>query len=193
VLIDEDEEDGVRFRAGRGWGHKRWWYKVAHVCQRWRHLILGSASYLGLCLVCTIGTPVTDMLAHSPPLPVIIDHVYEHRHHHMTAEDEKGITLALTRSRPPRPPSDVRSRFTEAYDDHRRGISYPGIPNYGAVDRGKVNLETSQHVPGTTTTSPPANRLPSYPLQWDLVYSRPPWASSYSVLPCSTLMAQSSR
>jgi hypothetical protein len=33
------------------------------------------------------------MLAHSPSLPLIIDHVYEYRN--MTAEDEKGITLAL--------------------------------------------------------------------------------------------------
>jgi hypothetical protein len=53
--------------------------------------------YLGLssCLVCTIGTPVADMLAHSPPLPLVIDHIYEH--HDLTAEDEKGMTLALNR------------------------------------------------------------------------------------------------
>jgi hypothetical protein len=93
VLIDKDREDAVRFRAGRGWGYERWWYKVVHVCQRWRHLILGTASHLGLFLVYTIGRPVADMLAHSPPLPLTIDHVYEHRD--MTAEDEKGITLAL--------------------------------------------------------------------------------------------------
>ena len=93
VFIDEDEELGVLFRAGRGWGHERWWFKVAHVCQRWRRLILGSASYLGLCLVCTTGTPVADMLAHAPPLPLIVDHSYERRE--ITAEDRNGITLAL--------------------------------------------------------------------------------------------------
>ncbi|KAI0276410.1 hypothetical protein BGY98DRAFT_986246, partial [Russula aff. rugulosa BPL654] len=54
--------------VGRGyWVEERWWYRLAHVCQRWRNLILGSATYLGLCLVCTYGTPVADMLAHSPP------------------------------------------------------------------------------------------------------------------------------
>src|SRR6267154_3223413 len=63
----------------------RWWYKPAQTCRRWRRLILGSASYLGLCLVCTNGTPVADMLSHSPPLPLIIDY----HGHDITAEDEE--------------------------------------------------------------------------------------------------------
>ncbi|KAI0276390.1 hypothetical protein BGY98DRAFT_707370 [Russula aff. rugulosa BPL654] len=55
------------------------------------NLILGSASYLGLCLVCTYGTPVGDMLAHSPPLPLVIDY----HNHDITGEDEEAIFLAL--------------------------------------------------------------------------------------------------
>ncbi len=77
--------------GGGQWVGERWWYRLAHVCQRWRNLILGSASYLGLCLVCTYGTPVTDMLAHSPPLPLVIDYFG----HNINAEDEEAITLAL--------------------------------------------------------------------------------------------------
>ncbi|KAI0278459.1 hypothetical protein BGY98DRAFT_532356 [Russula aff. rugulosa BPL654] len=46
---------------------------------------------LGLCLVCTMGTPVADMLAHSPPFPLVIDFF----RHDITAEDEEGIVLAL--------------------------------------------------------------------------------------------------
>ncbi len=75
------------------WGHERWWYTCVQVCRRWRYIILGSASHLRLCLVCTPGTPVADMLAHSPPLPLIIDHY--HPDHDLTAEDEEGIVLAL--------------------------------------------------------------------------------------------------
>jgi hypothetical protein len=75
----------------RGWAGEHWWFKLTHVCQRWRNLILGSASYLGLCLVCTRGTPVADMLAHSPPLPLVID--YEATG--IAAEDEEAIFLAL--------------------------------------------------------------------------------------------------
>jgi len=64
-----------------------------HVCRRWRFLILQSASHLRLSLLCTQRTPVADMLAHSPPLPLVIDHVGESRN--LTPEDEEGIKLAL--------------------------------------------------------------------------------------------------
>lgn len=73
----------------------RWWYKPAQICGRWRRIILGSASYLGLCLVCANGTLVTDMLAHSPPFPLIINFIHELHDRDVTAEDEEGIVLAL--------------------------------------------------------------------------------------------------
>jgi hypothetical protein len=90
-LLDEDQETAFRFEGGGKWIGERWWYRLAHVCRRWRNLILGSPSYLGLCLVCTYGTPVVDMLAHSPPLPLVIDY----RNQNITAEDEEAIILAL--------------------------------------------------------------------------------------------------
>ena len=91
-LLGEDEDDEARLVGGsRGWAGEHWWFKLTHVCQRWRNLILGSATSLGLCLVCTIGTPVADMLAHSPPFPLVIDFFQ----HDITAEDEEGIFLAL--------------------------------------------------------------------------------------------------
>ena len=77
--------------GGGEWAAERWWYRPAHVCQRWRELILRSASYLGLCLVCTSGTPVADMLVHSPPLPLVIDY----QNHDISGEDEEAIILAL--------------------------------------------------------------------------------------------------
>ena len=74
IFLGEGGDDDERLHAGKkGWA----WYKLAHVCQRWRILILASASYLDIAsaLVCTPGPPVADMLAHSPPIPLIIDHV----------------------------------------------------------------------------------------------------------------------
>ncbi|KAF8485122.1 hypothetical protein DFH94DRAFT_264306 [Russula ochroleuca] len=53
----------------------------------------GSANIGGLSLVCTEGTPVTDMLAHSPPLPLVID--YFNRFYDITAKDEGETILAL--------------------------------------------------------------------------------------------------
>ena len=77
------------------WVHERWWYELVKVCRRWQYLILGSASHLGLCLVRTQGTPVADMLAHSPPLPLIIFH--GDKYHNLTAEEEEGIRVTLQR------------------------------------------------------------------------------------------------
>ena len=92
-LLGEDEDDESRLVGGsRKWAGEHWWFKLTHVCRRWRNLILGSASYLGLCLVCTMGTPVADMLAHSPPFPIVIDFF---QLDDITAADEEGIVLAL--------------------------------------------------------------------------------------------------
>jgi hypothetical protein len=48
--------------------------------------------HLRLSLVCTNGTPVENMLTHSPPLPLTVDYGSEDG---ITAEDEEGILLAL--------------------------------------------------------------------------------------------------
>ena len=94
-LLGEDEDEDIRLIGGKeGWVRGRWWYNLAHVCQRWRNIILGSTSYLGVSLVCTNGTPVADMLAHSPSLPLVIDYQL-HLEDDITAEDEKGAILAL--------------------------------------------------------------------------------------------------
>jgi hypothetical protein len=92
-LLGEDQDDDARLMGGeRQWVGEHWWYKPAQVCQRWRNLITGSASHLGLALVCTKGTPVADMLAHSPPFPLVIDYFHDSD---ITTEDEQGAILAL--------------------------------------------------------------------------------------------------
>ena len=92
--LGEDEDRYTRLQGGsEPWVRGRWWYKLAHVCQRWRSILLGSASYLDISLVCTYGTPVAEMLAHSPPLPLVID--YSEENHDISAEDEEQIILAL--------------------------------------------------------------------------------------------------
>ena len=92
-LLGEDEDEGARIVGGeKGWNRGRWWYRLSHVCQIWRRVILGSASYLDISLVCTYGTPVADMLAHSPPLPLDIDYF---NGNDIAAEDEEGAILAL--------------------------------------------------------------------------------------------------
>ena len=63
-LLGEDAD--ARLVGGvAGWVHRRWLYKLTHVSQILRNLILGSATYLGVSLVCTNGTPIADMQAYS--------------------------------------------------------------------------------------------------------------------------------
>ena len=93
-LLGEDDGDSTRLSGGGHWVRGRWWYKLAHVCQLWRKIILGSSSYLNISLVCANGTSVLDMLAHSPPLSLDFDY-YCDGYYDFTAEDEKGILLAL--------------------------------------------------------------------------------------------------
>ena len=70
-----------------------WWHKLAHVCQRWRRIILDSPNRLGLTLVCTHRTPVEDLLAHSPAVPIAI--YYGNPEPYDPQNDLESIRLAL--------------------------------------------------------------------------------------------------
>jgi hypothetical protein len=98
-LIQLDIQDQVAIHSiGSNWEwgrRRRWWYKLAQVCRRWRSIIFASPSRLDLHLLCTYGTPVADMLTHSPPLPLTIDYCYKAFVTTVTAKDYKGILLAL--------------------------------------------------------------------------------------------------
>ena len=69
VSIGLERLHGLRGKGG--WNRSRWWYSIAHVRQRCRNLSLSR--------VCTMTLPgylpSADMLAYSPPLPFIIDHL----------------------------------------------------------------------------------------------------------------------
>ena len=98
MILDESEADIAQLLEGGEWNRERWWHRLIQVCHRWRYLALESAYHLRLSLVCGRGTPVADMLAHSPPnIPLIIDH-YDEEYQDLTAEDEEGIILALKHS-----------------------------------------------------------------------------------------------
>ena len=96
VILDEHvENDDSHILGGGEWHRERWWHRLIQVCRRWRYHILDSAFHLQVSLVCARGTPVADMLAHSPPaIPLIIDH-FEDEYQDLTAEDERGIIFAL--------------------------------------------------------------------------------------------------
>jgi hypothetical protein len=93
-LADPDEYEDENGEHRIDWYRKRWWYNLAHVCRLWRNLILVSPSRLGLHLVCMFRVHVADMLAHSPPLPLVI--YYHIDQGGITAKDESSMLLALS-------------------------------------------------------------------------------------------------
>ena len=143
-LLDEDGADDGDSLEARKWDSERWWYKLAHVCRKWRYLVLASASHMGLSIVCSYGTPVAAILAHSPSLPLIINYGDEDRE--VTLEDEQGILLALrnhlrVRRIRLRIPASGLQRLVAAMDgefpileylyiksltDYDSGLSFPG-------------------------------------------------------------------
>src|SRR5229473_7831458 len=48
------------------------WHTLVHVCQKWRSVVFGSPLRLNLRLFCTEKTPVREMLAVWPPLPIVV-------------------------------------------------------------------------------------------------------------------------
>ena len=139
--------------GGKEWDRELWWYKLAHVCRRWRGLILGSASYLGVCLVCTYDAPISNMLAHSPPLPLVIDYAGDDRD--ISAEDEEGIVLALAqRNRVRRvrlrTPVLKLQRFVVAMDEEYPVLEYlilvPSEDGEGLVLRERLQAPHLRHL-----------------------------------------------
>ena len=94
LILDESKAIDVQITEGGEWNRERWWHRLVQICRRWRYLVLDSAFYLQVSLVCARGTPVADMLAHSPLVPLIIDHIDE-EYDVLTPEDEEGIIFAL--------------------------------------------------------------------------------------------------
>ncbi|KAI0247313.1 hypothetical protein BJV78DRAFT_944136 [Lactifluus subvellereus] len=90
---DEEEHDRIYIWRSKRGQNLHWWCKLAHVCRRWRYLILASPSRLRLRLLCRPLTPVANMLTHSPPLPLTIEYYRE-----LTEKEQEGMLYALQHS-----------------------------------------------------------------------------------------------
>ena len=86
--------DHYRKLSADHWARLQGWYKLAHTCTRWRQLVFASSLRLNLQLRCTFGTPVVDMISHSPPFPLILDYG-PHLLKKWTPTDEGGVLFAL--------------------------------------------------------------------------------------------------
>jgi hypothetical protein len=48
------------------------WHRLAHVCQKWRHVIFTSPRRLDLRILCNSGAPVRSILKSWPTLPLVV-------------------------------------------------------------------------------------------------------------------------
>ncbi|KAI0253892.1 hypothetical protein BJV78DRAFT_137426 [Lactifluus subvellereus] len=57
------------------WNSKNGWFKLAHVCRKWRCIVLSSSARLHVWLLFTLWRPPRAiMLTHLPPLPIVVDY-----------------------------------------------------------------------------------------------------------------------
>ncbi|KAH9058940.1 hypothetical protein EDB83DRAFT_1013368 [Lactarius deliciosus] len=73
------------------WKPRLGWFKLAHVCRRWRRVIYEYAFHLDAHILCTKGAPVVFTLPFLPPLPLVIDY----QSTIVRAQDELGVSHAL--------------------------------------------------------------------------------------------------
>src|SRR6266852_949881 len=69
---DADEEDMLYFFNADDKQRMEEWVALAHVCRRWRSVVLQSPHRLNLRLFCSPKTPARDTLDIWPPLPLIV-------------------------------------------------------------------------------------------------------------------------
>jgi len=102
--LDDDSLLNVTYFISRYWSRRKWQYSVGAlgartlVEQAYPRLQKMAMPHTWVSLTpgylprCTRGTPVADMLAHSPLFPPIID--YDYNNHDPIVGDEVGIILA---------------------------------------------------------------------------------------------------
>ncbi|KAH9968511.1 hypothetical protein BGW80DRAFT_1337900 [Lactifluus volemus] len=83
----------LTYSLGRSWE----WYRLVHVCRRWRYIIFNSPRSLDLQLLCTYGTQVRNNLYCWPALPIVMRYARfsNPRPRPVAARDEDNIIAAL--------------------------------------------------------------------------------------------------
>ncbi len=83
---------GDQLNSEGAWNNKNGWFKLAHVCQNWRCVVLASSSRLQLRLFFSDNTPTrVAMLEYLSHLPIIVDYSRTIK----TPSDQKRLISAL--------------------------------------------------------------------------------------------------
>ena len=71
------------------------WFRLAHVCQRWRCLVYVSPRHLNLQLVCTGHKPPGEMLDKWPTWPITIDCFEQFKYQSLSESEVNYVAAAL--------------------------------------------------------------------------------------------------
>ena len=67
-IFDFFRLDALKKSRGRPWK----WHRLAHVCRRWRYVVMVSPRRLGLQILCKSGAPIESILDSWPTLPLVV-------------------------------------------------------------------------------------------------------------------------
>lgn len=67
-IFDFYRLDAMKKSRGRPWK----WHRLAHVCRRWRDVVMVSPRRLGLQILCRSGAPIESILDSWPTLPLVV-------------------------------------------------------------------------------------------------------------------------
>ena len=76
----------------------RSWWRLVHICSKWRRIVYASQEALHLRLFCVPGTPVLKTLDCWPALPIVLEYGGSVELDPPSPEDEVNIIAALKRS-----------------------------------------------------------------------------------------------
>ena len=82
-----------RQQDGDDWHLRHTWWRLAHVCRRWRYLVYCSSFHLDIYLRLTNNSPSISTLSHLPSLPLVID--YSDGTRVLAWQDEDNIHFGL--------------------------------------------------------------------------------------------------
>ena len=138
----------------RVWNSKRGWFKLAHVCQAWRLVVLTSPSRLHLRLLFTehhdtTKRAIASATGHLPLLPIVVDY----SNGAWTVETQNRMISALAY---PDRVSSIAFRGREA--GYKRLLTSINRP-FPALESLRLDFQGLDHLP---RYSPGLNRLPPF-------------------------------
>ena len=136
-----------------GFVRPRWWHTPTQICQRWRSLIFASPSRLNLYVVCTKVTPIEEILAYFPHLPLEVNYMFLWEREQRQAQ--RNVLLSLQRRH------HLRSINLRAPDAVLQRMVIPLDDEFPLLDRLAIISDDQSFGASSGVTLPKTLRAPN--------------------------------